>query len=108
MIFFIILACVMEESKDSPPKKSLQSLQELPKIDQAKSGRLSAEKAIKNGDLLILEFGEEMPPDSLDLETGLPIGSMGCESDDDEQVYVSAYNNVMKEWIKKTPYSQKI
>ena len=106
MFLFFACACLLggTESKDTPAKKQ-PTIQTIPKPDKGLSGKLDAKKAIEKGRLLILEFGEEMPPDTLDPETDLPVGGMGCEYDDEMQAYLSAYNAVMKEWLENnTPF----
>jgi|GEM_PF-5563424 len=111
MFFLLLCACFNTKttSKDSSSTTSnvpadSPSEQER-KMQKSAEGRINAEKSIEAGELLILGFGEEMPEDTLDSKTGLPLGSMGCEISDEEELYVTAYNDTMKKWLKThTPF----
>ena len=69
----------------------------------ADKGLADANAHIDRGVLQIISFGELPPPDYLDRETGLPVGSEGCEIDADQQPYIDAYNQRMREYIKDSP-----
>ena len=100
MLLIFLCSCVTEElpkldsaTTDIPKIKTVQQ-------DQSVLGRLDAEKSIQNGVLQILTFGEELPPDTLDPKTGLPLSSMGCGFSESKNLYRTAYNETMKNWLQ--------
>jgi hypothetical protein len=61
-------------------------------------GVAEALNAIAQGRVQTLYIGELAPMNYLDPSTGLPGGSMGCESDAETESYVREYNAVVTRW----------
>ena len=109
MVFLIFFACTNAEQTITSGSQNKTETVDSPSTLSLKSeeGRTDAEKSLLSGTIHILTFGEEMPPDTLDRQTGLPLQTMGCDFSEEEDAYVRSYNDTMKEWLKKnTPFPQ--
>jgi len=89
------LACTLPAESGTAPGQEV--------VDQAALGAEQARKDLEIGIVQVLSFGELMPDDYTDSKTGLPVGSMGCEIDDERQPYLDAYNGVVIQYIKDKP-----
>ena len=92
MLLGFFLQCT---NKTSPIHK--QNLYTVEKGVQDAERNIAAFEATQKP-LMILRYGEEAPAEDIDKETGLKIGTLGCEVEAGMDDYLKAYNQKIREY----------
>jgi len=94
----MILCCVWMESSPPVDVHVEDALQQ-----ERVRGEQSAESDYQSGVVSHLGFGGKSPDDAVHRPTGLPLGSMGCEPDEQGEAYAQGYNSRMASLIEDNP-----